>query len=230
MLSSPHASATCVLAPHAPRLAAGRHGRVRPSHQARAARRAAGAARAVQALSRRRDPRGVPRARALARTSKTWCRRRSSSCFARSRSYQGSAKFSTWLYRVVTNVARMHVRRRERSRPRARRRGHGTLESRSSPEARPGRGRRAQRAACARSTATSSSSASASARCSCCTTSRGCPRPRSRRSSERPCSPCARGCSTRARSSTRRWLPIPRWPSSVRALMPAAALAEGDGG
>src|SRR6188472_1207364 len=31
-------------------------------------------------------------------------------------SYQGTAKFSTWLYRVVTNVARMH-RRRERARP-----------------------------------------------------------------------------------------------------------------
>jgi len=31
-------------------------------------------------------------------------------------SYQGSARFSTWLYRVVTNVARMH-RRRERARP-----------------------------------------------------------------------------------------------------------------
>ena len=34
-------------------------------------------------------------------------------------SYQGHAKFSTWLYRVVTNVARMHVRK-EQVRPRLR--------------------------------------------------------------------------------------------------------------
>src|SRR5262245_29700155 len=40
-------------------------------------------------------------------------------------SYQRHAKFSTWLYRVVTNVARMH-RRRARSRPQ--------LESRSSEQ------------------------------------------------------------------------------------------------
>jgi RNA polymerase sigma-70 factor (ECF subfamily) len=52
------------------------------------------------------------------------------------RSYQGSAKFSTWLYRVVTNVARMHIRH-ERARPRFEF-GAGTLlDQQVSPDARP---------------------------------------------------------------------------------------------
>jgi RNA polymerase sigma-70 factor (ECF subfamily) len=51
-------------------------------------------------------------------------------------SYQGSAKFSTWLYRVVTNVARMHIRH-ERVRPRLEPGTSALLEQQVSPEARP---------------------------------------------------------------------------------------------
>lgn len=43
--------------------------------------------------------------------------------------YRGDAKFTTWLYRVVTNVARMHVRH-ERSRPRLGGAPEGLLEAR----------------------------------------------------------------------------------------------------
>jgi RNA polymerase sigma-70 factor (ECF subfamily) len=52
------------------------------------------------------------------------------------RSYQGSAKFSTWLYRVVTNVARMHIRH-ERVRPRFDLAAAAAIEQQVSPEARP---------------------------------------------------------------------------------------------
>lgn len=54
-------------------------------------------------------------------------------------SYQGAAKFSTWLYRLVTNVARMHTRR-ERSRPRLDGSRADALEAQSSPEPRPDAG------------------------------------------------------------------------------------------
>jgi RNA polymerase sigma-70 factor (ECF subfamily) len=54
-------------------------------------------------------------------------------------SYEGHAKFTTWLYRVVTNVARMHLRR-QRSRPRLTSASSQTLEGHPSEAERPDAG------------------------------------------------------------------------------------------
>jgi RNA polymerase sigma-70 factor (ECF subfamily) len=51
-------------------------------------------------------------------------------------SYQGHAKFTTWLYRVVTNVARMHLRR-QRSRPQLTSTSSESLERHPSATAHP---------------------------------------------------------------------------------------------
>src|SRR5262249_19652500 len=51
-------------------------------------------------------------------------------------SYEGQAKFTTWLFRVVTNVARMHLRK-QRSRPQTTSTSDATFERQPGPGASP---------------------------------------------------------------------------------------------
>src|SRR5262245_54009121 len=116
MLSSPDATAVCALAPHGSAVQQGRMAEIDPL----ISRAQRGEPQALRELFRRYRSdvtRIAFRVLGPSADLEDVVQEAFVQLFRSLGSYEGNAKFSTWLYRVVTNVARMHVRK-EQVRPR----------------------------------------------------------------------------------------------------------------
>src|SRR6187397_2831115 len=137
MVSSPYASATCALAPRAPALRRRSDAMAELDPLIRRAQRAEPQALRELFLRYRGDVTRVAfRVLGPSADLEDVVQESFVQVYRSLGSYQGTAKFSTWLYRVVTNVARMHLRR-ERSRPQLDGSARDVVDAQVSPAGRP---------------------------------------------------------------------------------------------